>query len=230
MRLGSAHPIKMGYLTLPISLALIDWIALARRWERVDVFAKPGVMIALLLWTWLIPVTGWNGAEMLWIRLGLSFSLIGDILLLPQIDRFFGGLSAFLLGHLSYITALSHTPLPINGSTGPLLLIIFGAAGTTILFIQRKIAESEKSRYRIPVLMYSLVITLMLATAWTTIFRPSWPTAAAWLVAIGATIFTLSDILLAWNKFIQPLPGARISVRIPYHLGQIAIVLGAALS
>jgi uncharacterized membrane protein YhhN len=85
-------------------------------------------------------------------------------------------------------------------------------------------------RYRFPVLAYSLIITLMLASAWTTILRPAWPQAAAWLVAAGATAFAISDILLAWNRFVSAFASARIKVRIPYHLGQIAIVLGAALS
>ena len=38
---------------------------------------------------------------------GLGFSLVGDVLLMLQSDRFVAGLASFLLAHLSYIVAFS---------------------------------------------------------------------------------------------------------------------------
>jgi uncharacterized membrane protein YhhN len=42
-------------------------------------------------------------------------------------------------------------------------------------------------------------------------------------------LFFISDTTLAYNKFVAPLPNGRVIVMITYHLGQILIVLGAAL-
>jgi hypothetical protein len=39
----------------------------------------------------------------------------------------------------------------------------------------------------------------------------------------------VSDSFLAWNKFVAPLPYGRLRVIVSYHVGQVLIVLGAAL-
>ena len=52
------------------------------------------------------------------------------------------------------------------------------------------------------------------------------PATAAALVAVGAFFFYLSDIILAWNKFVAPIKGGRIYNIGAYHLGQIALIAG----
>jgi hypothetical protein len=54
----------------------------------------------------------------------------------------------------------------------------------------------------------------------------SWNASAAALAAVGAFLFYLSDIILAWNKFVAPIKDGRIYNIGAYHLGQIALIAG----
>ena len=62
--------------------------------------------------------------------------------------------------------------------------------------------------------------------ALSTIFDPAWSTGAAFLVSAGAFLFYLSDLILAWNKFVSPLQNSRIYNMLTYHLGQIGLIAG----
>jgi hypothetical protein len=46
---------------------------------------------------------------------------------------------------------------------------------------------------------------------------------------VGALFFYLSDIVLAWNKFVSPIRNGRIYNIAMYHIGQIAIIAGVIL-
>ena len=74
-----------------------------------------------------------------------------------------------------------------------------------------------------PVAMYSVVLSLMLYSAWTTLLRPEWGKTRAWLAAIGASLFFISDSMLAWDRFVTSFPKARLWIHVTYHLGQMAL-------
>jgi len=61
-----------------------------------------------------------------------------------------------------------------------------------------------------------LVISLMVISALGTLIPAA---------IIGALLFFASDAVLGWNRFVQPLPNARIIIMTTYHLGQIGLVL-----
>ncbi len=69
------------------------------------------------------------------------------------------------------------------------------------------------------VVLYACVISAMVFTAWS---------AAAWLAAIGAMLFAISDWVLGYQRFVGPLPGRRLSVIVPYHVGQALLIIGLA--
>ena len=74
-----------------------------------------------------------------------------------------------------------------------------------------------------------MVITLMLLSALLTLNNPVWKTSASGLVAGGAILFYFSDVLLAWNKFVNPIKNGRLANMILYHLGQAALVAGVII-
>jgi hypothetical protein len=57
-------------------------------------------------------------------------------------------------------------------------------------------------------------------------FDITWEAGAALLVSVGAFLFYISDIILAWNKFVAPIQHGRIYNIGAYHLGQIALIAG----
>ena len=50
---------------------------------------------------------------------------------------------------------------------------------------------------------------------------------AAWVGLVGAVLFLLSDCVLAYNLFVQPIAFGRIGTMVPYYLGQLGIALSA---
>jgi len=137
------------------------------------------------------------------------------------------GLVAFLLGHVCYIVGLNPTlpPWPALG-----VLVVVAAIG--VLFY-RSIAAGLRQRGRdallAPVALYSVVLGLMLVSAWATLFRPEWTPLRRGLVVVGASLFFVSDATLAWDRFVEPAAWRRLLVIVTYHLGQVELAASVAL-
>jgi uncharacterized membrane protein YhhN len=191
--------------------ALADWAAVASKNERVESFAKVAVMLGLIA---AVVASDDLGVIELLLITALVMSLLGDVLLLPQVDHFIGGLGAFLIGHVFY--ALTFLAVGVDPAWA-----IPGAAITfvAIAVVGRRIVEGATLRDETlgrAVLGYILVISLMVTLG----------TGVSVLVAIGAVLFAASDSVLGWNRFVAPLPHGRLATHIPYHVGQGLIVLG----
>ena len=214
------------FLFLALILAVLDWIAVARKWKRIEYFAKPATMLALL--AWLGVNNGFQGS-MLWFALGLLFSLGGDIFLMLPREQFIPGLVSFLIAHICYLIGFNSAN-PVYNAASLILLVVVMFTG---YLVYRRVAlglqASGQSKLKLPVLVYSIVISLMLFSALSTLIQPDWRIYAAVFASSGALLFFISDTTLALNKFVSPIPNARVITMVTYHLGQILIVLGAAL-
>jgi len=217
-----------GPFVVALALALVDWLAIARRWQRLHCFFKPATLVAILLGAYVLaqgPHDGWVASFFL---PGLAFSLAGDVLLLLSGERFFLlGLVAFLLGHVCYVVGLNPTlpPWPT--------LIVLGAVAAIGLTFYRSIARSLRRQSRtdllLPVALYSVVLGLMLVSAWATLFRPAWTPLRRGLVVAGASLFFASDAMLAWERFVAPSLCLRLLVIVTYHVGQAGLAASIAL-
>jgi uncharacterized membrane protein YhhN len=220
-----------GWMTV-LAIAVLDWVAVAKGWKRVEIFAKPSTMVALFL---LLVLTGLSVFQWIYFGLGILFSLAGDIFLMISYARFSNrwflvGLVSFLLAHVAYIIGLN-TPL---GNLSPIWMIGIGVilAITSARVLRRILAgvlEKGLPRLVVPVMVYGTVITLMLLSAILTLYRSDWKPSASGLVSLGATLFYFSDIILAWNKFVNPIRNGRVINMAAYHLGQFALIAGAIL-
>lgn len=215
------------FLIAALVFAALEALALQKNLPRLEYLAKPAVMIALFLWLW--TSAGLNGA-LLWFGLGLLFSLAGDVLLMISLDRLFiAGLAAFLCAHVMYILGFN-TPLPALSAWGLILAVIIGLSGARLLRrIIAPLAAQGQAALRTPILLYGLVISLMLLSAMLKLTDTSWNAGAALLVALGAFLFYISDIILAWLKFIAPIQHGRLYNILTYHLGQMALIAGVIL-
>jgi uncharacterized membrane protein YhhN len=214
------------FFFLALIIAVLDWIAVARKWKRIEYFAKPATMLALL--AWLGVNNGFQGS-MLWFALGLLFSLGGDIFLMLPREQFIPGLVSFLIAHICYLIGFNSAN-PVYNAASLILLVVVMFTG---YLVYRRVAlglqASGQSKLKLPVLVYSIVISLMLFSALSTLIQPDWRIYAAVFASSGALLFFISDTTLALNKFVSPIPNARVITMVTYHLGQILIVLGAAL-
>ncbi len=205
----------------------IDWLAVAGSRRRLEYAAKPAAMLALLAWLWVESGVRLTQAPLGWFAAGLVCSLAGDVLLMLPERFFVPGLVAFLLAHLAYIVGLN-----AGGSLWPVeaILVIPMAFIGGWLFGQVRGALQAKRRGKLvaPVALYTIVISLMVVSAVATLFRSEWPGGAAALVSVGAGLFFISDAVLAWNRFVGPVRNGKLVVIVAYHLGQLALIWGAA--
>ena len=213
------------WLIFAILFAILEAFAVSRNLQRLEYISKPAVMVCLFVW--LYTSTGLQG-NALWFGLGVLLSLVGDVLLMVPLDRFFLlGLISFLLAHVSYITGFREAIVNINAWSLILLVII---ALNVRRLIQRIVAAMRlkgKDQLVLPVVLYGIVISVMLYAAMSTIYDQSWKTSAALLVSLGAILFVASDVILAWNKFVSPVRNGRVWNMALYHLGQIGLIAGA---
>ena len=212
------------FLLFAILFAALETLALWKHWLRLEYIAKPGVMITLFLWLW--TSVGLSGA-LLWFGVGIIFSLAGDILLMLSLDRFFiFGLIAFLLAHAAYVVGFN-IPLPGLSLWGIVFAVMVSLGGARIIRrILEALAAKGQARMRMPIILYSTVISIMLLSAMMKIMDITWGSNAALLVSGGAFMFYISDIILAWNKFVAPIQHGRIYNIAAYHIGQIMLIAG----
>ena len=218
---------NISFLILGLALvfALLDWMAILWKNKSLEYIAKPGVMVFLLAWLWM--VSGFRGG-LSWFGLGLFFSLLGDIFLMLPKERFVLGLISFLLAHIAYIAGFTPNLPPTNLPALGLALLVTFTAAPVYRRVRNALIDREEDNLIRPVLIYTNVISLMLLTALLTLLRPEWAKGHALLASLGALLFFFSDGVLAWNKFVAPLRWGRLTVIVSYHIGQILITIGAA--
>ena len=217
----------MIYLIAALLFAALESLALWKNWKPLEYLAKPAVMIILFIW--LFTSVGLSGA-LFWFGAGILLSLLGDVFLMFSLDRFFlAGLAAFLFAHLAYLVGFN-TPLPGISAWGLILVVMVGWGSMRVINrILSSLTGQGQSRLRIPIIIYSMVISLMLLSAMLKLTDLTWSAGASLLVGVGALFFYLSDIVLAWNKFVSPIRNGRIYNIAMYHIGQIAIIAGVIL-
>jgi uncharacterized membrane protein YhhN len=209
--------------------ALVNLIAEQKGTRTIVYIAKPTVMISLLAWLYFY--AGFDGA-LLYFAFGIIFSLGGDILLmLPNMDRWFlPGLVFFLVAHIFYTVGFNFVVPPLNVFGIFLAISIALFVAQIYKWLAAGLHASGRDRLRFPVLIYSVVISLMWLSALQTIFDiNNWAKIPSLLVCLGATLFVTSDIVLAWFKFVSPIKHGRLINLSCYHLAQILLIVGAGV-
>lgn len=198
--------------------ALVDWWSVAGGRARVEAVAKPTTMLVLVgvAATWGDP----PGDVRTWLVVGAVFGVVGDVALLGSGEvAFLAGLSAFAVGHVAYAGAA------IAVGVDPRWMlpgVVVMAALLAYRFVSRTLVGARRDGGAVlagAVVFYAVVISLMVATAWGT---------GALVAAVGATLFAISDWVLGHQRFAGPLPGGRLSVMVPYHVGQALLLIGLA--
>jgi uncharacterized membrane protein YhhN len=228
---------KMILIIFALIFAVFEWIGEYKANKKLIFLTKPTVMVLLIVWVWtysdFINLTSVSATfPLVWFLVGLIFCLAGDVFLMLPPERFFmPGLVVFLVGHVFYIFGFGKIVLPA-GTYAP-AAVLAGLVLVVAITIYQKLIAGMKitgtARMKIPVTIYSIIITLMLISAFNTNFRGEWHYSSAWLVSFGALAFYFSDILNAWVRFRAPIPNGRVFIMITYHLGQIALAAGAVL-
>lgn len=184
--------------------------ALVLDWRTLQLVTK--AVPVLLLFAWVAQL---ESQDSRWIGIGLGLSALGDLCLQISASLFLAGLSAFLCAHLAYVVAfLGRTRRYAMRAAWPVAL--FGIAA--FLWLQPHLGGLT-----LPVLAYVVVICLMMWRAWAQVGEAGLEKRTAWLAALGATSFAISDTLVAYNRFVEPLLGLQILLMLLYWGGQWGI-------
>lgn len=211
--MGEAAWLLLGLAAL---LAAGDWVAVARGDKRLEYLCKPATIVALIAVAAVVrPAVP---AQQGWWLVALGLGLVGDILLMVPGDRFAAGLAAFLLGHIAYILGFHAAGVAPTRALVYLALLALPIAVGLRPVIRGAITAGQRELLA-PILLYSLVIGAMAASA---LAGHSAPAGA------GALLFVLSDGLIAYRRFVTRRPWMPVAVIVTYHLGQAGLVLSLA--
>lgn len=127
---------------------------------------------------------------------GMALCWLGDLFLVSRDSRllFLAGLVSFLLGHIVYIGAFA-----VRGISLPALL----AAGLVMAvfgwLIMKWLKPGLDQRMKLPVLLYVIAISAMMAMATATFSAQG-----GLALLLGGLLFVVSDLAVARNRFLAP--------------------------
>lgn len=188
-------------------------------------FIKPCIVLSLLVILCLD--TKLKGRFHKRVFTGLIFALAGDVLLMFATHNesyFLYGLVAFLLCHIYYTSAFyldfkSAPELDKKGARIAIVLCAILAIGYYFFL------RPHLGAMKLPVMIYVLVISMMMMMA---SFRNQRVNPESFkLILFGAMLFLLSDSILAYNKFVQPIDHAGNWIMATYMIAQYLITIGA---
>jgi len=214
---------------------LVDWLAIACRWQRLKPLTKIVAILNLLLWT--LNAANWQFDPFTIILLSAQlFGMVGDIFLLFSARLFIWGLLSFLIGHIFYLslsTWLVSEQLRMAKPESLFWLAGLSAAIWSVLMvcIYRFFGSAYKKRHDISLMWagiqgYMWILSgLVILNFFLILIQPvfSW---TSMLLTFGAALFLISDFLLAMNRFIREFRLAQLWVRITYHLAQLFLAIG----
>lgn len=204
---------------------MTDMAFILEQKNELRFFSKPLIILGLALYFYQItkPISSTLLAKS--ILGGLIFSLIGDILLLWD-NLFMYGIGAFLIAHVCYIIGFKvaqkapESILNVNFvKTFFINLPIYFVAAFVFYMINPNLGV-----LKIPVIVYIIAIVSMLTTARERYNKCN--KASFWQVFIGASLFFISDGLIALDKFYQAIPDADLMIMGTYAIAQLMIVMG----
>jgi uncharacterized membrane protein YhhN len=216
---------------------LWDWCAVAFNWRKLKPITKILAMVMVILWT-LFNVSWSPDRFVLLLILAQVFGLIGDIFLLLPGRWFLGGLGAFLIGHLFYIALIvinlvSSTAINLSLNAHNKMISITSVLWGMLLWVIYQVFKRDyfTGRHHGKVLwflvqVYIWVLSgLMVMSLFRALIQPA-EDVKIWLLAFGGVLFLVSDLILAYNRFVKPVRQAQLWVHISYHLAQISLAAG----
>jgi alkenylglycerophosphocholine hydrolase len=219
-----------------LGVFVLDWLAVGYSWIGIERVTKPLAMILVILWT--MAAAGWSmQAMVVLLLLAQLFGLTGDILLMLPSRWFLAGLSAFLVGHLLYISLLVWN-INLVAQVGRFpdlslwwVLLILLIWGVVLLSFYRFVAPKSPRLTMplmlwVPIQVYGWILSGVLILSILAVCNVPTFSASLLFLPVGAFLFYISDSLLAYDRFKRKMPKVRVWVMMTYHLAQFSLAWG----
>lgn len=204
--------INIYFLVIIFLLIVTSISAKQFRKEKLYMVVKPLTMLFIIALP-LLEVREEYSTYAYLIITGLILSLLGDLFLLFPDKYFNNGLYSFLVAHILYIMAFNQK---VDEHC-------FGITSVVIVFIivVIKVLAPKLGAMKYPVILYILVISAMLYSG----VNVDRQLGTITFVSIGAILFTISDTVLAFNKFYKKISFAEPIILSTYFVAQLLFAL-----
>ena len=152
------------------------------------------------------------------IVLGLITGALADAVI---ISAFLPGLVLFLLAHIAYIAVF------VMDSRRPAVQSLAVSSVFAGVLFAVIVVLGDSGGMELPILAYSLVIAAMWWRAFARAGEAHIPRASAIAGIVGATLFMISDSVLAVGSFVSAIPGQSFIVMPLYWLAQAGFAVSA---
>ena len=205
---------------------VLNWIGCIQGTDLADA-VKPA-LLPLLCATSLTYLLGRDGVDFRAAGLLVAaqlFGCAGDILLMPSSDvLFLIGMTAFLVGHLFYITLFGGRSWkglkPGQWAISAVIMLAIVLGLVKAIGIQGALFW--------PMTIYGFVLMLLIFSAFAGVIRmPRGRRATWWILLLGALLFTFSDSCIAMGTFgVMTFPLRHFVVMITYLAAQSLLAVG----
>lgn len=217
------RPVIEAIGQLMVLLSVVGAVLYGGGWypagPAMPILFKASAVSFLLLFVF---VTGQTANHSI-LTLALLASVIGDILLeFPTENAFVQGLTAFLIAHVFYIILFLKNRLTVEDKARFRTRTSVLAWVTSLSAISYMYLNGALGNMLVPVVVYTLVITIMVTTA---LFSRM----PVKMVGTGAILFLISDGCIAAREFLDIEIGGPYTVWVTYFLAQLLLTLGVML-
>ena len=203
--------------TTTLSACIAFALGLIVNFTPIEIPNKVTIPVAILAIAslWICP---WQ------ITVALLFSAIGDYF--GSCGNFIGQMGFFAVAHIwfiiyfieRYLKKVEHDRKLTPKAKGYLGIVIICTASLLAIAFFKIAPGAEPGIIRTGVCIYACLIGAMMLLA--LLQRSS-------LFALGAVLFVFSDLIIAWNMFVEPVPHSGYMIIIPYFAAQWLLFIRA---
>lgn len=191
-------------LPVPIYLVLIVFYMLARNrndLKKTTIIQPTLTFLALIIALISFFSPGMDKGYTTWILVGLGLCFLADIFNIDMTNDkiLYAAIAAFVIAYLEYAITFTH----FNGFHWQDLIV--GGVFLVIYVFLMRLYWKGLGNFRVPVLIYGLVMPFMVTRAISTLFGTGFSPVSAWLVSFGSTMLFLGDIEYGLHRFRKPL-------------------------
>ncbi len=212
-------------LPLPASILLISAYMSARNrnnLKRTAIIQPLTTLVALAVVALSLTSPRANPQYSLWIGIGMGLCFLADIFNIDMTNDkiLYAAIAVFVVAYLEY--AITFTRFngfqPEDVWVGAVFLLVY-------VFLMR-LYWRQLGNFKVPVLIYGLVMPFMVTRAISTLFGDTFSTLAAALVTVGSLMLFAGDVEYGVHRFYRPI---KFSIGpILYAGGQVLIALSCA--
>ncbi len=217
----------MGYhlMAVPVSLGFIAALMVSRNrndLKTTAVIQPLSTLVSLIVVALSFFSTRVNPSYTTWILVGLGLCLLADVFNIDMTNDkiLFAAIGVFIIAYLEYAVTFTRFNgfQPEDIGIGAIFILIY-------IFLMR-LYWAKLGNFKIPVLIYGMVLPFMVTRAISTLFGDTFSTTSAILISVGSFMLFLGDVEYGIHRFRTPV---KFSIGpILYVGGQLLVALSCS--